>query len=174
MIIMDFLQLAKNRFSCRKFKDIPIEQEKIDKILQAAMVAPTAVNKQPQRIIVLTHTEKLKALKNCTKYDFDAPLCFIICVNKNKAWTRKYDAKNSADIDGSIVTTHMMLEAHDIGLASTWVMSFDPEAVRQSYDIDDNLDILALLPVGYPAEDAPINPLHNTFIPMEEMVKYNK
>ncbi|MGN0521237.1 MAG: nitroreductase family protein [Eubacterium sp.] len=171
---MDFLELAKERFSCRKFKDIPVEQEKIDKILQAALVAPTAVNKQPQKILVLTDKEKLKALKECTRYDFDAPLCFIICFDREKAWTRKYDEKNAGEVDASIVTTHMMMEAQQLGLGTTWVMSFKPQPVREIYSIPDNLEILALLPTGYPADDAPVNPLHNTFVSIDEMVSYNE
>lgn len=171
---MDFLQLAKERFSCRKFKSDKIEQAKIDSILQAAMVAPTAVNKQPQRILVLTDKDKLLSLKECTRFDFDAPLCFVICADKEKAWTRKYDGANSAEIDAAIVTTHMMMQAQDIGLGTTWVMSFDPKKAREILHIPDALEIVALLPTGYPADDAPVNPFHNTFMDMEEMVSYNE
>lgn len=170
---MTFNELAKNRFSCRKFQNKKVEQEKIDLILNAALVAPTAVNRQPQKILVLTDDDKLKKLKDCTKYDFDAPLCFIICTQNQKAYTRRYDNKNSAEIDASIVTTHMMLQAQDIGLGTTWVMAFDPIKVRESYQIDEELEIVALLPTGYPAEDAPVNPLHSTFVDINEMVSYN-
>lgn len=171
---MEFSQLIKERYSCRKFKDILVEQEKIDKILEAAMVAPTAVNRQPQRILVLTDKEKLVSLKECTRFDFDAPLCFVVCADKEKAWTRKYDGKNSADIDTSIVITHMMLQAQELGLGTTWVMSLDPFKAREILNIPDNLDIVSFLPTGYPADDVEINPLHNTFIDMDEMVKYNE
>lgn len=171
---MDFLELAKSRFSCRKFKNQQIEQDKIEKILQSALVAPTAVNKQPQKILVLNDKQKLKLLKECTRFDFDAPLCFIICVDASKAWTRKYDSKNAGDIDASIVTTHMILEAQNLGLGTTWVMAFDPRKVRTCYNVPDNLEILALLPTGYPADDAEINPLHSTFVDMDDMVKYNE
>ncbi|MDE6863385.1 MAG: nitroreductase family protein, partial [Eubacterium sp.] len=98
---MSFIDLAKNRFSCRKFDSKPVEQKKIDVILESARVAPTAVNKQPQRILVVDDRKIIESLKGCTKYTFDAPLCFIICVNKNLAYNRGYDGKNSADIDGS-------------------------------------------------------------------------
>lgn len=174
MVKIDFLELAKKRFSCRKFKQIPVEQEKIDKILEAAMVAPTAVNRQPQRILVLTDKNELSKLKECTRYDFDAQLCFIVLADKEKAWVRKYDGKSSADIDASIVTTHMMLQAQSLGLGTTWVMAFKPDQLRMLYNIPENLDIVALLPTGYPADDAEINPLHSTFIDIEEMAKYNK
>lgn len=171
---MTFSQLAEKRFSCRKFKDTKVEQEKVDIILKSALVAPTAVNKQPQRILVLTEEEKLETLNECTKYSFNAPLCFIICYDRNLAYVRRYDNKNSAEIDASIVTTHMMLQAQDIGLGTTWVMAFDPEKIRKCFSIPENLEIAALLPTGYPADDAPVNPLHNTFIDIDEMVSYNE
>lgn len=171
---MDFKELSKERFSCRKFKETKVEQEKIDIILNSAMVAPTAVNKQPQRILVLTDEKKLKSLKEFTRYDFDAPLCFVICSENERAWIRKYDGKCSGEIDAAIVTTHMMMQAQDLGLGTTWVMSFDPKKGREVLNIPENLELVALLPTGYPADDAPINPLHYTFINMDEMVSYNK
>lgn len=171
---MNFSQLAGERFSCRKFKEQSVEQDKIDIILKSALVAPTAVNKQPQRILVLTDKEKLNKLNNCTKYGFDAPLCFIVCYDKSKAYNRGYDGKNSAEIDASIVTTHMMLQAQDIGLGTTWVMAFNPEKVREHFNIPSELEILALLPTGYPADDVSVNPLHSKFIDMDEMVSYNE
>lgn len=171
---MDFNELSKERFSCRKFKEDKVEQEKIDIILNSAMVAPTAVNKQPQRILVLTDEEKLKSLKEFTRSDFDAPLCFVVCAESDKAWIRKYDGKCSAEIDAAIVTTHMMMQAQDLGLGTTWVMSFDPKKGREILNIPDNLELVALLPTGYPADDVPINPFHNTFIDMDEMVSYNE
>lgn len=171
---MSFSELAEKRFSCRKFKAQEIEQDKIDTILKAALVAPTAVNKQPQRILVINDKEKLSKLNECTKYGFDAPLCFIICYDSKEAYVRRYDGKNSAEIDASIVTTHMMLQAEDIGLGTTWVMAFDPEKIRSNFSIPEHMEILALLPTGYPADNVTINPLHSTFIDMNKMVSYNE
>lgn len=170
---MDFAELVKARFSCRSFKNTQVEQEKIDKILASAQAAPTAVNKQPQRILVLTDKEKLSKLKDCTKYDFDAPLCFMICVDRSIAYSRGYDQKNSADIDGSIVTTHMMLQAQALGLGTTWVMAFNPRKAREIYNVPENLEILALLPTGYPADEVKISPLHTKTIAIDEMARYN-
>lgn len=171
---MNFNELAKSRFSCRKFDSKTVEQEKIDIILDTALNAPTAVNKQPQRILVLTDKEKLERLNDCTKYGFNAPLCFAVCYDKSKAYNRGYDGKNSAEIDASIVTTHMMLQAQDLGLGTTWVMAFNPTAARQCFNIPDELEILALLPTGYPAKDVEISPLHSKHIDLDEMVSYNE
>lgn len=171
---MSFIDLAKNRFSCRKFDSKQVEQGKIDMILESARVAPTAVNKQPQRILVINDKGIIEQLKECTKYTFDAPLCFIICVNKDLAYNRGYDGKNSADIDGSIVTTHMMLQAQDLGLGTTWVMAFNPEKAKKILDLPEELEPLAILPTGYPSEDVEISPLHEKSITVDEMASYNK
>lgn len=171
---MSFIELAKNRFSCRKFDSKSVEQEKIDLILESARVAPTAVNKQPQRILVINDKRIIEQLKECTKYTFDAPLCFVICVNRDLAYNRGYDGKNSADIDGSIVTTHMMLQAQDLGLGTTWVMAFNPTKAKEILALPAELEPLALLPTGYPAEDAEISPLHTKSITIDAMVGYNK
>lgn len=171
---MSFIELAKNRFSCRKFDSRSVEQEKIDLILESARVAPTAVNKQPQRILVIDDKSIIEQLKECTKYTFDAPLCFVICVNRDLAYNRGYDGKNSADIDGSIVTTHMMLQAQDLGLGTTWVMAFNPTKAKEILALPAELEPLAILPTGYPAEDAEISPLHTKSIAIDEMVGYNR
>ena len=173
---MNFEKLIKARYSCRKFKDTPVEKEKIDKILEAALVAPTACNLQPQRILVLTDKEKIEALdeEKCTRYTFDAPLIFVMCADKSKAWTRKYDNLSSAETDCSIVMTHMMLEATELGLGTTWVMALNPDIARKVLNIPDNLEILSFMPTGYPADDAEVNPLHTKYIDMNEMVKYNE
>ncbi len=152
---MSFIDLAKNRFSCRKFDSKPVEREKIDMILESARVAPTAVNKQPQRILVVDDRKITESLKDCTKYTFDAPLCFIICVNKNLAYNRGYDGKNS-------------------GLGTTWVMAFNPEKAKKILDLPDELEPLAILPTGYPAKDVEISPLHAKSITIDEMASYNK
>lgn len=171
---MNFIDLAKERFSCRKFKTDKVEQNSINLIIEAGMVAPTAVNKQPVKILVLTDEKKLIKLKDCTKYDFDAPLCFVVCANKEKAYNRGYDGKNSAEIDAAIITTHMMLEAQDLGLGTTWVMAFNPEKVREAYNIPSELEIVALLPTGYPADDVTVSPLHSRFADIDEIISYNE
>ena len=130
---MKFEQLIKDRYSCRKFKNTPVEKEKIEKILEAALVAPTACNLQPQRILVLTDKNIIKALddEKCTRYTFDAPLIFVMCVDRSKAWTRKYDGISSAEVDSSITMTQMMLQAQELGLGTTWVMALNPDIAKK-------------------------------------------
>ena len=128
---MDFLELAAKRYSVRKFKEEKVRQEDLDKILKAGMLAPTAHNDQPQRILVINSDEALEKLKKCTACHFNAPTALLICSDKDACWTRKYDGKKSYDIDAAIVTTHMMLEAENIGVGTTWVMHFRPQVVRE-------------------------------------------
>ncbi len=171
---MDFLKLAADRYSVRKFTNTHLGQDIIDKILKAGHLAPTGCNNQPQRILVLNNDEAIAKLKKCTKCHFDAPTAMLVCYNKDECWTRKYDGKTCGVADACIVTTHMMLEASSIGIGSTWVMHFDPAAMREEFSIPENIDPVALLVMGYPAPDAEPMALHSTFRPMDEVVFYDK
>ena len=171
---MDFLELAKERYSCRYFSDKKIEQEKIDKILEAARLAPTGKNSQSQRILVLTDKEELAKLGECTPYGWNAPLVFLICYDKDVAWKRHLDNFDGGMQDICIVTTHMMLEVTDLGLGSTWIGAFDPRKARQIYNVPDNFEIAAILPVGYPSSEAHPSRLHSDRKPVEEIAFYNK
>ena len=166
----DFLTLAKERYSVRKFADKPVAQQEIDSILRAGQLAPTGCNNQPQHVFVIQSEEALARMRKCTKCHFDAPLGMLVCYNTNQSWKRRYDGADSGWVDASIVTTHMMLEAHEIGVGSCWVMYFDPEAVKTEFELPDHLVPVALLVMGYPAEDAQVNPLHEQTKPLEELV----
>jgi len=170
---MDFLKLATERYSVRKFTDAHIEQEKIDLILQAGHVAPTGCNYQPQRILVLNSNEAIQKLQDCTKCHFGAPTAMLICYNKDETWTRPYDGAKSAPVDACIVTTHMMLMAHSLGIGSTWVMHFNPFKMREAFNIPENIEPIALLVMGYPAPDATPLPLHSTYRNLDEVVVYD-
>lgn len=171
---MDFLELAANRYSVRKFTGERLKQEEIDKILQAAHLAPTGCNYQPQRILVMNSDESIEKLRMCTKSHFDAPTAMLICYAKDECWIRRrYDSASSGIIDASIVTTHMMLEAYSIGVGTTWVMHFDPLAMRKEFNIPENIEPAALLVMGYAAPDAEPFHMHSEFRPMEEIVKYD-
>ena len=169
---MNFYELAKSRYSVRSFKDEKISKETINKILAYGHLAPTGCNLQPQRILVLNEEESLAKLKECTRSHFDAPLAMLVCYHKEEGWTRRYDGAKSAPVDCSIVTTHLMLGAWEMGIGSCWVMSFDPQKMKENFNLPKELDPVALLVMGYPAEDSVPNPLHNQFRPLEEIVSY--
>ena len=156
----DFLTLAKERYSVRKFTAEPVSAEDLDKILEAGMAAPTACNLQPQRVFVLNTADTLDKLKKCTPCHFDAPAALLVCFNSEETWKRKYDGETSGWVDASIVTTHMMLEAADLGIGSTWVMWFDPAAVRTEFALADELVPAAILVMGHAAPDAAPSPMH--------------
>ena len=169
---MEFLELAENRFSVREFDGKKVEREVIDKILRAGQAAPTACNNQPQRIFVIQSEEALEKLRKCTRCHFNAPLAFLICYDKNQCWKRKYDGKISGDIDASIVCTHMMLEAANLGVGSTWVIYYIPEAIKTEFELPDNLESTALLVMGYPKDGIKPDPLHYKTKSIDETVKF--
>lgn len=171
---MDFLELAKERYSCRSFSDKPVEKEKLDLILEAGRVAPTARNLQPQKILVLTDKSELDKLSECTRFGWNAPVIMIICYDKSNVYKRKYDDLDFGFIDASIVTTQMMLEIQNLGLGTTWIGAFDPSKVRNVYNIPNNYEIVSILPVGYPSNDAQPSDFHLDRKPIEETVFYNK
>lgn len=170
---MDFIELAKKRYSVRKIDARKVEPEKVAKILEAGKVAPTAVNIQPQRILVIDSADALAKLKKCTPYHFDAPLAFIICYDKGESWKRGYDGADMGPIDASIVTTHMLLEIADLGLGATWVGYFDPAAVKEQFNLPDYLVPVAILPTGYPAANAKPARLHESRKDASQTIFYN-
>jgi nitroreductase len=171
---MDFLELAQERYSCRYFnKEKKIEDDKIYKILEAARLAPTGMNSQSQKILVLTDQEKLNKLSGCTQYGWGAPLVMIVCYDKNEAWKRSCDGADGGIIDMSIVTTHMMLEVTNLGLGSTWVGAFDPIKAKEIYNIPESYEVAAILPIGYPSESAHPSRLHSDRKNINEIAFFN-
>lgn len=155
-----FLALAEERYSCRKFSTKAVEQDKLDAILKAAQLAPTAVNYQPQRLLVIRSEEGLGKLKKCTRYTFNAPLAIVTCYDSEACWKRGVDGKSSGDVDAAIVMTHMMMEAQQLGLGTTWVGSFDPLVLCGEFNVPSEYVPVGILPIGYPAEDAVPSPMH--------------
>ena len=170
---MELLQLMKERYSVRKFSGRKVEQEKLDLILEAGRVAPTAANYQPQRILVLDSEEALSKLKSCTPYHFHAPLALLVCYDSTVSWKRSYDSNDMGVVDASIVTTQMMLQIADLGLGTTWVGHFNPESIRAAFDIPEFLVPAALLPIGYPREDSAPHPYHEKRFDMEHFTFFN-
>lgn len=171
---MDFDKVITDRFSVRQFKTQHLEQEVIDKILHAGHIAPTGCNYQPQRILVMNTDESLLKLKSCTKCHFNAPCAMLVCYNRDESWVRPYDGAMSASVDAAIVTTHMMLEAQNLGIGTCWVMHFNPEAMREAFNIPENYEPTALLVMGYPTDDAKPIEMHSKYRPLNEVVFYDE
>ena len=157
---MELNKIFEERFSVRSFKDIPVEDEKIQELLKAAQLAPTAHNNQPQRIFVLKSAEAIEKIRACTKCAFNAPVVLMICANTDEVWQNRFSGAVSSETDAAIVTTYMMLKAWDMGLGSCWVHYFDPVKIREAFDLPENLIPYNLLPLGYAADDAAPIPMH--------------
>ncbi len=170
----ELMELLAARYSVRKFAQEQVSEEHLEKILEAGRLAPTACNNQPQKVLVIRSEAGMEKLAKCTSCTFGAKTALVICHDTDLCWHRKYDGKSSGDVDASIVTTHLMLEAASLGVGTTWVMWFDPAAVREAFNLPDNIEPTAILPMGYPAEDAKPAPLHSQFRPKEETVVFEQ
>ncbi|MCI8597063.1 MAG: nitroreductase [Lachnospiraceae bacterium] len=171
---MDFLNLAKKRYSVRSYTEQPVEADKLEKILEAAHVAPTAANLQPIRLIVVQSEEGLaKVGKSANIYK--APLAIIVCADHEKAWVRPFDKKQSGDIDASILTDHMMLQATELGLGSVWICYFKPDILCEEFQLPANLEPVNILAIGYSAKGmGDTNRFDTQRIPVSQLVSYEK
>lgn len=170
---MNFLDLAAQRYSVRSYSSQPVEQEKIDLILKAAQLAPTAVNYQPQMIYVLKSPEAIDKINRICRCIYGAPLVFLICSDERRTWKSQTEPGYSAgEMDCSIVCTHMMLEAWEQGLGSVWVRLFDVAEVASAFGLPPYIKPICLLPVGYAAPGAkPYAPWHNVYRPITDFTK---
>lgn len=169
----NFLELAKERFSCRKFSSKPIEPEKLEKILDAAVYAPTAKNVQPIKIWVLKSDEALAKIKSATPFKWlDVPVILAVGGKSEDAFVRPSDNRNFEDVDASIVASHIMLEVQDLGLGTTWIGLFDAPKVKELFPEMSEYDLVALFPIGYPADDAEPSERHILRKNKNELVKY--
>ena len=169
---MNFLDIAKSRYSVRSYNGKKVEKEKLENILMAAHVAPTAANLQPVRLIVVQEEEGLAKVGKATNI-YGAPLAIIVCADHSKAWTRPFDSKSTTDIDASILTDHMMIEATEQGLGSVWVCYFKPDIVKKEFNLPDNLEPVNILAIGYTDDKiSDINRHNNMRIPISELVYY--
>ena len=167
---MEFSTVIQNRYSCRAFAARTVEQEKVDRILEAGRIAPTAVNKQPVHVWAVTNPKTLEAIKGVTRSNYGAPLLLVVGCRPADAWVRRYDGKNGAEVDATIVATYLMLAAENEGLATLWVGSFDPSLLKEILPGIDGYELLAMINVGYPSEESAPSVMHGTRIPMDEFV----
>lgn len=167
---MNFNELAKKRYSCRKLTARPIEQEKLDAIIEAGIAAPTGCNFQPYTIWLAKSPEAVRKIHEVTKYTFGAELFFVVGAKRDKAWVRACDNANFADVDATIVATHMMLAIEDQGLATTWVGSFDAPKLQTLVPEMQGHDLVAIFPVGYADPAAKPAALHTTRRSPDEVV----
>ncbi len=169
---MDFLELAKKRYSVRSYQTKQVEEDKLKKILEAGRVAPTGANRQPHRLIVVCEAQGLGKLKKAANV-YGAPLAVIVCADHDTSWKRSFDRKDVADIDASIVTTHMMLEAAELELGTIWICHFNPEVLKKEFNIPGNIEPINILGIGYASGAAQSPDRHDSLrMPLEDFVYY--
>ena len=169
---MAFIDLARERYSERRFDpNRAIEPEKLDQILEAGRLAPTACNCQPQRILIVQSPEGLAKVDKATRCRFGAPCVAVLAYDMKEA-ARNPDFVDFGPVDTSIVATHMMMEAADLGVHSCWVGLVDPSELRRQFDIPSTHRIISIMDLGYPGEHSRPAPLHSASRPLEETVSF--
>lgn len=158
---MTYLDLAKKRYSVRDYLPTRVEDEKIATIVEAGRVAPTAANLQPVKLVILDTEEKLSKVSRGANL-YGAPLAIVVCADHAQAWQRPFDEKRTTDIDATIVTDHMMMEATDLGLGSVWICYFDPSVIAKELDLSEGLEPINILAIGYSNESAASPERHAT------------
>ncbi len=152
---MRFSQLITMRYSVRKFKNIPVEQQKLMLVLDAARLAPSAVNFQPWHFIVVTQPENLAKIHLTYHREWfkTAPVIIIACADHSQSWKRNIDGKDSAEIDVAIAIDHLTLQAADLNLGTCWVCNFDTQRCAEALKLPGFIEPVAMIPLGYPAEE---------------------
>ena len=157
IMLMNFLELVKARYSARKYAGRSVEIEKLEYIMECVRLAPSAVNFQPWRFKIVTDEPTLKALQQCYKREWlaTAPCIIVACTNHEESWHRRADNKDHADIDIAIAVEHLCLAATEQGLGTYWVCNFDASQCSTVLGLPEYIEPAVLIPVGY-AEDEPV------------------
>ena len=171
---MEFKEVIRNRFSCRKYSAKAIEREKLDAVLEAGRLAPTAKNLQEQHIYVVQSEEALAKIDKVTPCRYGAPTVLVVAFDKNNGFTYPGEKRDSGVEDATIVATHMILAAADEGLGSCWINYFEPEKMAVELGLPENEEVLMMLDLGYAADGVKPTPGHSARKPLTETVSYLK
>ena len=169
---MEFKDVIANRYSCKKFDGRPVAKEQLLEILEAGRVAPTAKNLQEQHIYVVESEEGLAKIDKVTPCRYGAATVLVVAYDKNNVFTYPGGARDSGLEDASIVATHLMLGAYNVGVDSCWLNYFDPDALARDLGLPENEEILMLLDLGYAAEGAGPLANHGSRKELAETVSY--
>ena len=169
---MEFRDVVKNRYSCKKFSGKQVDAKKLTAILEAGRLAPTAKNLQEQHIYVVQSAEMLARIDTVTPCRYGAPTVLVVAFNRDNVFTYPGGSQTSGMEDAAIVATHMILAAADEGVDSCWLNFFDPEKVAAALCLPENEDVLMLMDLGYAAEGIGPLPKHTERKPLEETVSF--
>ncbi|MBQ6482409.1 MAG: nitroreductase family protein [Anaerolineaceae bacterium] len=169
---MEFKKVISARYSCKKYSDKKVESEKLNAILEAGRLAPTAKNLQEQRVYVVQSEAGLAAIDKVTPCRYGAPTVLVVAFDKNNVFTYPGEKRDSGVEDATIVATHMVLAAADEGVDSCWVNFFDPDKLAAELGLPENEEILMVMDLGYAAEGAGPLANHGSRKPLSETVSY--
>jgi len=171
---VDVLESIKKRRSIRKYQTRPVENEKINVVLEAARLAPSANNQQPWHFIVVTEPEVRESLRLSYNEEWfvQAPVIVVVCADPDKAWRRgKIGAEEYWKVDAAIAMQNLVLVSTELGLGTCWIADFDEKAAKKTLNIPKHIRVVAMTPLGYPAEEkGPVTDRK----PLNEMVHYEK
>lgn len=159
-MLQSFLELAKDRYSCRSFSSEPVASSDLKQILQAACLAPSAVNTQSCQLCLVTDPVKMRKMNELRNW-FGAAALIIVCIPAQASWTRAQDHQNFILTDLGILIDHMALCTTSLGLGSCIIGSFDSHAIQRTLGIPDNLYPMAVLALGHPSAEAAPGPMHS-------------
>ena len=167
---MEFNEVIKKRTATRKFKDVVVSDDIINQILEAGRLAPTAKNQQPQLIYVIKSKDAIATIDSASPCRYNAPVVLLVCSDKDIAWHN--NDYSTYEMDASIVATHLMLEATNLGVDSVWVEMMDKNIIKRAFNLSSSVEPICLLPIGYASDDYMGNPMHNKRKDLSETVKY--
>lgn len=169
---MEFIETVKARYSCRKYSADPIPQDKLEQVLEAGRLAPTAKNLQEQHVYVIRSEEGLAKIDAAPPCRFGAPVVLAVAYDKTNVFTYPGGRLNSGAEDATIVATHMALAAKDAGLDSCWLNFFDPDLLAASLGLPEQEELVMLLDLGYASAEAAPSGNHASRKPLSETVSY--
>lgn len=169
---MEFKEVIRARFSCKKYSDKQVEKTALEAILEAGRLAPTARNAQEQRVYVIQSSEALAKVDAVTPCRYGAPTVLVVAFDKNGVFIYPGGQRDSGVEDASIVATHMILAAADEGVNSCWINYFDPEKLAGSLGLPENEEVLMVMDLGYAAEGVIPLPGHANRKELTETVSY--
>ena len=169
---MEFKDVVKQRYSCKKYSDRKVEKEKLERILEAGHLAPTAKNLQEQHVYVIQSDEYLSKVDTATVCRYGAPTVLVVAFDADNVYTYPGEKRNSGIEDATIVATHMILAAADEGVDSCWVNRFDPDELKKLLNLPENEEILMIMDLGYADEGMGPLPNHSSRKDLSETVTY--
>ena len=169
---MEFIEVIKDRYSCKKFDGRQVEKEQLESILEAGRLAPTAKNLQEQKIYVVQSAEGLARIDKITPCRYGAGTVLVVALDTKNVFTYPCGNRDSGVEDATIVATHLILAAKNAGVDSCWINFFDPEVAAKELGLPENEEVLMLQDLGYAAEGTKPLATYEQRKPLSQTVQY--